>query len=203
MKKIVTFIIFCILIQSVSFSQHVRTTVRPKVTTHHRTQYHSKPKPSHPKPPKPRVNKPKPHSKPYHHNYNDYLRYNNHYFYHHHFYNNNWYLRNNIWLGYWLFAHTHGNQKYIIDDTDFIIYDIVFDDNLTYSIVHEKRTFHNHLIIINKNDQILVKQEIKKKYQRIQLVNDFIVLLEKNENPDDIEKYIYDKTQNILYKSDI
>ena len=35
----------------------------------------------------------------------------------------------------------------------FVVYDIVYDDYYTYSIVHEKRTSHNHLIITNKEEE--------------------------------------------------
>jgi hypothetical protein len=198
MKKIITLILLCLLVQGVSLGQRVRPTsvrVKPRVTAQHRPHHKNQNRVKH--------TPPKPHHQRHNRHHNDYHRINNHYYYDHYFHHNNWNLVNNMWFGYWLFATTHGNNKYVINDTEFVVYDIVYDDYYTYSIVHEKRSSHNHLIITNKEDKVLVRQKIKKKYKRIQLVNDFIVLLEKNENPDDIEKYIYDKTQNILYKFDI
>ena len=80
MKKIITLILLCLLVQGVSLGQRVRPTsvrVKPRVTAHHRPHHRNQNRVKH--------NPPKPHHHRHNRHHNDYHRINNHYYYDHYF----------------------------------------------------------------------------------------------------------------------
>lgn len=164
------------------------TTGRPAVNSTHnsgpRPQYHANyphhgghphhvPHGMHPTP---------PHHHPFHH----------HHHYHFHYVPcYNWYYANLYWIGYWEYVHMRSYDQVIVyvnetHKTNLIAMGV--DDFYIYSIIEENSD--RYLTITDKNDQMLVKYPVGRKYVKVFIDEDGCWITKKNDRDPILFKYI-------------
>ena len=134
MKRVFVFVI-CLLTYGFILSQRVPTpTIREQSRTSTQRRQMPQTYPKQPQQHTPVRNKPQ------------HRRHNGHQPPIHYDWHHSWRINNHMWYGYWNFIVLHNHHQNIYDK-QYVIYDVVFDDNFIYTIIHEKNTLHNHLLM--------------------------------------------------------